>query len=409
MFFEFLYKLFGHVPSQPATPNRNPSPATKPPRKPAHKPVNQPVTPPKPQPRATPCTNNMLLSAFKTQQRPQAERFFIFDHQGRQHLITQGNELKSGGEATTYTLPKYPTAVIKIYKPETLQDPAKTKDIEERITAMANLKHCRDFGNDFLAWPTLPFYDNRKNFVGYAMYRCHGKSFQVFAGGSRSIKRHFPRWNREQLILTAIDFVKKVQFLAKQNIMVNDFNLNNFFVDEQCKVSFIDCDSFQVPGAHGKTHISKTYFAERVAPELLKSPHLLGQPRNIHHVEFGTAMVVFNILMCGLHPYNFVNAHNGALCDSPEKNLRMGNCPLGTGSDCQLPSGNWYNLWSWLSYNIKSVFIRMFKDGHGNPNARPSLGELLAALNGLRNDLRYNPERLQLEPDHPKPRQSSQG
>ena len=158
----------------------------------------------------------------------------------------------------------------------------------------------------------------------------------------------------------AQDFLTKLQYLASKKILVNDFNPANFLVDRNGHVSFIDCDSFQIPGEGKSIDITKTYFASQVAPELLENPKLLARPRNIHHVEFAAAPTVFNVLMCGLHPYSYFDPSRQSACGTPDENLRKGRCPLGIGAHCKFPLGNWYNLWSCLTFDLK------------NPSFRPS-------------------------------------
>ena len=400
--FAFINSLIWPTASTP----RPASPAQQP-RKPQPTPAQQPrkpqPTPPKQsRPTSSSSSGNILGNAFRRQAAVPTS-FDIFDQHQRQHHLTADNAFSSGGEATTYTLPNYPRAIIKIFKPETLRNKQKAEENYQRVKAMVAIAACRDKGKSFLGWPCVPFFDRSRSFLGFAMYRCSGKPFHVFNGGVNSIRRNFPNWTRKHLLLTAIDFVSKVRFLAEKGVLVNDFNPANFFVDENCRVSFIDCDSYQIPSAHGAPHITKTYFASHVAPELLRNPQLLQQPRNIHHVEFAAAILVFNIVMCGLHPFAFMGGHNGSNCGSPEENLLQGRCPLGNGNDCLLPAGNWYNLWSWLSFNLKSVFIHMFQDGYADPNARPSLAELEKALRQCVYDLQYAPERDELMPARPKP------
>ncbi|MBQ6471844.1 MAG: hypothetical protein IJJ33_07665 [Victivallales bacterium] len=128
------------------------------------------------------------------------------------------------------------------------------------------------------------------------------------------------------------------------------------------------------------------------------NPQLLAQPRNIHHVEFGAALTVFNILMCGLHPYSYFDPTRKSACGTPDENLKKGRCPLGTGSDCKLPRGNWYNLWSHLTYNLKSSFIQTFRNGHHNPSQRATLATLEDNLAELLHVMKKDPVRLELNP-----------
>lgn len=328
----------------------------------------------------------------------------VYSRKGSPLRLTASDCKASGGEGTVYAIPGKPNVLVKIYKEDLLQNPAKRAEIEKRIYDMLAIS--RDIDQSSFAWPRAVVCDSRKQVIGFAMNKCRGISFQAFSG-VKSIQRHFPGWTRRELALTAQDFLTKLEYLSSKQILVNDFNPANFLVDQNRHVSFIDCDSFQVPGEGKSTDITKTYFASHVAPELLENPKLLARPRSIHHVEFGAALTVFNILMCGLHPYSYFDPSRQSACGTPDENLRKGRCPLGVGANCKLPLGNWYNLWSYLTFNLKNSFIQTFRDGHKDPSRRTPIAGLQANLRELLYIMQKDPVRLDLNPAQPKPKTKS--
>lgn len=328
----------------------------------------------------------------------------VYSRSGSPLKLKASDILTSGGEGTVYNMPGKNNILIKLYHDSITGDSAKITALNNRLDDMLR------FGlsnNVCLAWPRLAVFDGRHKLIGFAMNKCVGRSFYSLGGGPASVRQAFQRWDRLQLAQTALDFVAKVDQLAQHGIFINDFNPNNFLVNDKCEVSFIDCDSFQVPTRNGGAHITRTYFASYVAPELLCEPSRLVHPRDIHQLEFGAAMIVFHLLMCGLHPYSYCDRNRKEACGSPEENLRNGRCPLGTGSDCFLPHGPnnlWYNLWSWLTFKLKGCFIRTFRDGHSNPEMRASLGDLADALKQLIVEMNRTDLRRALEPKCPQPR-----
>ena len=335
------------------------------------------------------------------------DKLTVYDGKGNPLTLTAADSKASGGEGTVYTMPGKPNVLVKIYKDEILAKPEKRREIETRLFDMLAIH--KEISQDCFAWPRAAVYNKQKQVIGFAMNCCKGVSFQSLSG-LKSIQRHFPQWNRYDLALVAQDFLLKLQYLASKNVLVNDFNPANFLVDEQRHVHFIDCDSFQVPGEKRNVDITKTYFASHTAPELLANPKLLAQPRNIHQVEFSAALTVFNILMCGLHPYSYFDPTRKDACGTPDENLRKGRCPLGVGSDCKFPEGNWYNLWSYLTFKLKDSLIRTFKDGHNDPSKRATLAELQANVKELLYVMKKDPVRLDLNPTTRKPKViSSQG
>ncbi|MCQ2377805.1 MAG: hypothetical protein MJ016_01160 [Victivallaceae bacterium] len=306
----------------------------------------------------------------------------------------------SGGEGIIYTPPiNNADILVKIYRNDASRNREKMHELKKRIYAMSALTEVKK--QPCFAWPRMPVFDAQRHMIGFAMNNFNGTSFLSLMGGSRDFQRRFPQWDRLTLAQIALDFIRKLNFLAKHGVLVNDFNPQNFLVDDTGKVSFIDCDSFQISDAGG-CHITKTFFPSHIAPELLKDKSALTQPRGIHQLEFGAAIIVFQVLMCGLHPYNYYDPSRQSACGTPDENLLHGRCPLGIGAGCRFPSGNWYNLWSWLTGDIKGAFIATFRDGHGNPAARTTLEAWEKHLINLCTVIKYNPERRTLMPMQPK-------
>ena len=326
----------------------------------------------------------------------------VYDLNGNMLQLGAKDEKASGGEGTVYTMPSHSSVMIKLYKDSTLHDAAKMKEIKKRVEAMTNLSACTNLKH--LAWPLLPVADDRKQMIGFAMRTCSGESFRSL-GSVAGITKAFPKWDRLQLAETALDFVVKVRELAKNGVIINDFNPCNFLVDQNCRVSMIDCDSYQIPDQNGNPLITHTYFASHVAPELRKNPKLMDLPRDIHHVEFGVAIVVFGLVMCGLHPYSFSDPSNRRKIGTPEENLLKGHCPFALGSKLKFPKAphdEWANLWSWLPASLQDAFVATFCDGHSTPDRRASLGQLESALRDTVQFMKQEKQSCDMTPARPK-------
>jgi len=325
-----------------------------------------------------------------------ASSISVYDANGSSLQLGKQAELGAGGEGTVYSLAvssKTPL-LVKIFKPETLKDMNKMDGLSQRMDDMLNIGMCRSM--NFLAWPVMPVCNAQKQLAGFVMRKVSGRTFRSFHYAA-SIPKFFPGWDRRDLVLVALDFVKKISLLASLRVLVNDFNPANFLVNENHSVNFIDCDSFQVPSTKGGDNITKTYFETIVAPELLKDKQLMLRSRTMRHLGFATGVTVFQLLMCGLYPYS----HCGG--GMPRENLLMGKCPLGVHSGATLPTG-FYNLLSWMPYNLVGWFIKMFKDGHGNPEKRPSLDALVNELDNFLHVMKVDPspERRALMPQKSK-------
>lgn len=317
----------------------------------------------------------------------------VYDPSGNPLQLSAADELASGGEGTVYRCPEHDGFVIKLYKRDIVENQEKQKAVVGRLRDMLSIEALRKDRD--IAWPQMPVYDTDKRVAGFVMRAVEGSSFRSLQGAAQ-IRRLFPGWDREDLALVAENFLDKMQLLANHGVLVNDFNPANFIVGKNHEVRLIDCDSFQIPSANGGApHIATTYFASHSAPELLRNPSLLKRPRGPEQARFGAAIIVFQLLMCGLHPYS--HKHGGM----PEENLKSGKCPLGIGSGCSIPTG-WYNLLSYLPYTAMEKFIQMFRDGHGDPSVRPSLAELRTEVKKFLFVMKKDPLRKDLAPATPK-------
>ena len=273
-------------------------------------------------------------------------------------------------------------------------------EIRDRLVAMLN-SPCAKM--EFLAWPVMLVFSDphRKNLAGFAMRKCVGKSVNSIKSVA-CVERYFTGWDRKDLAAVALDFARKVELLAQNNVLINDFNPQNFLINADRTVSFIDCDSYQIKDKHGKTFTSSTYYSSHVAPELLLNKELLLRPRTIYQVRFGAAIIIFNILMYGLHPYNYYSCTGSSQCADPETNLRRGKCPLKSAADntcdCKFPQGNWGQYWNWLTFRLKTSFITTFRTGHGQVTGRTSLVDFCKCLEQLIFEMERTKERASLHP-----------
>ncbi|MBQ9336745.1 MAG: hypothetical protein IJS14_05555 [Lentisphaeria bacterium] len=296
----------------------------------------------------------------------------VYDPGGAPLMLRKEDVLTHGGEGVIYKFAKNPAFLIKVCKDDTLKNSAKRAAFRERLNAMLALEECRHAA--FLAWPLMPVFDDRKEVIGFVMRKSSGRTLRALYAPCQ-VKRFFPGWDRLNVTLVALNLVNAVQMLARHRVLVNDFNPDNFLVDPFGRVRLIDCDSFQIPGAgeNQNTFLTRTFTPEYTAPELLFHPELFNRERTPEQVRFSLAVVVYMILMSGLHPY----AQCGG--SDPVENLKSGKCPLARRGGVRLPVG-WFKSVSWLTPGLKHLFIRMFVDGHREPLKRPLLGELKSEL-----------------------------
>ena len=294
----------------------------------------------------------------------------VYDPKGVPLRLHRDDEVAHGGEGVIYRFAQNGGVLIKVCKPETLGEKTKMALFRDRLNAMMRLEECRRA--DFLAWPLMPVMDKQGGSVGFVMRRCTGRTLRALLAPVQ-VRRFFPGWNRIQVAQVALNFLDAVRMLAKHRVLVNDFNPGNFLVDKKGNVRLIDCDSFQIPVENGEPFMTRTYTPEFAAPELLLHPELFNRPRTPEQVRFSLAVVIYMVLMSGLHPY--------ARCGGgdPAENLKSGKCPLDKNSGVRMPV-SWYKSVSWLTPGLRDCFLRMFREGFTAPSRRPLLSELRTEL-----------------------------
>ena len=290
----------------------------------------------------------------------------VYDPKGVPLVLKHRDEVARGGEGVIYRFAKNPHVLIKVCKPETLADPEKRTVFRSRLAAMCALTDCREA--DFLAWPLMPVLDSHGGAIGFVMRKCTGRTLRALLAPMQ-VKRFFPGWNRIHVTQVALNFLDAVRMLARHGVLVNDFNPGNFLVDRTGTVRLIDCDSFQIPVDGAGPLMTRIFTPEFCAPELLLQPGNFDKPRTPEQVRFSLAVIIYMLLMSGLHPY--------ARCGGgdPSDNLKSGKCPLIKSCGVRMPV-SWYKSVSWLTPGLKDCFIRMFVDGFADPSKRPLLEEL---------------------------------
>jgi DNA-binding helix-hairpin-helix protein with protein kinase domain len=301
-----------------------------------------------------------------------------------------GDKLAQGGEGEIYPLRDRPEVLLKRYHPAHLA--RRGAALQAKIEAMRSLAPLRQDRN--LAWPLIHAFDEQRNWVGYCMYR--GKGVPMFKLAHALLyQKHFPGLDRRRLVGYLCALTSQVQALHAQQVMVGDYNLNNFLCDpDSDAVSFIDCDSYQIRIA-GRHYPCPVGSADMTAKEQQNQPfeQLVRTPQS---EAFSLAIILFKVLMLGRHPYDIVGG------DDPVQNLCRGDFAYGTGNR-GIPRGHWYNIWSHMPHRLKTLFIQTFSEGADHPERRPTPAEWHEALSLYRREMDKGWHATDIKPPQPKP------
>ena len=221
----------------------------------------------------------------------------LFDEQNR--LVELGPEIGRGGEARIASVIGT-SEVAKIYH----KQPSIEKSDKLRILRSIN----NDQLKTFTALPTrLLFEHSRKQLAGFAMpHACQKQPiFQLI--GPKSRKQLFPDKDYRFLSFVALNVARAFATIHSLGLIVGDVNESGLLVGSDGKVFLIDCDSFQVR-QNGRSFLCEVGVPGFTPPEL--QGRELRVERTIQHDCFGLAVLIFQLLFMGRHP--FVGRFTGA-------------------------------------------------------------------------------------------------
>ncbi|VTS07492.1 protein kinase domain-containing protein [Tuwongella immobilis] len=208
--------------------------------------------------------------------------------------IRLDRQLASGGEGAVHSLEHSPNLVAKIYhqppSPQTVQKVA-------AMTQLANPKILT-----CTAWPTqLLFSPESRRPVGFLMPRVlESQSIQCLYNPIQRI-RTFPNAGWKFQLRVAKNLVAAFDEVHQTGCIVGDVNQSNVMVSNQALVHLIDCDSFQIPW-NGQQFLCEVGVPHYTPPEL-QGRSFRGVQRTRNHDLFGLAVLIYQLLFVGRHPY----------------------------------------------------------------------------------------------------------
>jgi DNA-binding helix-hairpin-helix protein with protein kinase domain len=229
------------------------------------------------------------------------------------------------------------------------------------------------------AWPSAIVYDARRQPVGFEMPKLTRQRplHEIF--GTKSRMQSFPSANWQLLVHASVNLAAAFASLHSRGIVVGDVNSNNVVIQDDARVSFIDCDSFQISTP------SKRFRCEVGVPEY-QPPELQGVTfgsvdRTPQHDAFGMAVLIFQLLFLGKHPFMGRLPNPGANPPTIDENIRLGNYfydERARQAGLQPPPAS-LSMGA-VTREVAQLFERAFR---GAPQGRPLPAEWKTALETL--------------------------
>ena len=296
----------------------------------------------------------------------------FYDSQGE--FVRLGKELGRGGEGAVYFLPEREDFVAKIYHEPISPEKA------EKLRQMVALK--TDKLLRLAAWVTDVLTDEPGGkVVGFSMPRLSfgTQIHELYNPASR--RRRFPEADWRFLIHAAANTARAFAVVHRHNHVIGDVNHGNVVIARDGTVRLIDCDSYHL-NAPEKSYLCEVGVSTHTPPEL-QGKSLRETGRTANHDNFGLAVLVFQMLFMGRHPFS------GKYLGDGENTLEesIGARRFAYGADCESrlmrqPPGT-LSLEA-VSPAIAVLFRRAFLEIENRPAAR----EWTESLENLGADLR---------------------
>lgn len=302
---------------------------------------------------------------------------------GSKHTLSSNDLVKigSGGEGDVYRV----SLVGKLYALKIYKFPSEEK--HQKIDAM--LKNSPSDASASinsmsfiqLAWPIEKCFNGSK-FVGFLMpYVDYGFSNTLDYYLDPSLYREKFKYESFALsykVEVARNLAGVLKLLHSKGHHFIDFKPQNIRIyDRYHLVSLIDCDGFDICGIDGSRYPAKGFSSEYINPralELNSSPESLGEEQDL----FVLAVVIFQILNFGIHPYSGILKDGSSLATTDEK-VREGYYPYGIASNKRI-SPNKFSVHSMFLPELRNLFDQAFSSSTNN---YPKVNEWIEVLEGV--------------------------
>ena len=250
----------------------------------------------------------------------------LYDH--RLQSVNLGPALASGGEGAIHPAASHPGLVAKIMHRQPL--PCHLADkLRYMVQNPPPVVACSAYR---LAWPASIITRPKRNGepVGYLMshidqyrYREIGAYFNPARRRRMAQQRGRP-YTFLHLLAMAQNVAHAVAHIHRQGHLVADLNSRNVLANDRGQVALVDTDSFQIVEAlTQRVHVSAVGTPEYTTPRL-QNHGLASKPRTQGDDLFAIAVLIYQLLFQGHHPFAGVYTQDHAEINTLADRIRLG-------------------------------------------------------------------------------------
>ena len=298
--------------------------------------------------------------------------------------LDPASPLGVGGEACIYAVPQYPWLVAKIYHKPTDERARKLAVMlanppEDPMAAQGRIS---------IAWPVdfLCSVDGKNQIMGFLMPLVTGMRSILDFYNPSARRNHCPLFNYLYLHRAARNLAAAVCALHERGYVIGDVNESNVFVSDTALVALVDTDSFQVHDPHSRNVYRCTVGKPEFTPPELQGKTFADIDRTQAHDRFGLAVLIFQLLMEGTHPFAGIFQGEG---DPPsyQERISAGHFPYSRRRRVPYLPSLIAPSFKVLHPTLRKLFVRCFRDGRRRPRVRPDAQVWKNALNDAENAL----------------------
>lgn len=218
--------------------------------------------------------------------------------------LTLGKHLKSGGAGSIYLLPEAPTEVAKIYHPG-FDRSASERKLAALIATRPKLPDIVEGGQRYvqMAWPSTTLHERNGQFCGFLMPAIDiaaTSELELVLQEKQARAHGLPTGLGAKITLAANLAAVIAELHAQHHYVVDLKPVNLRFYRERLYMALLDCDGLSVHTPTDRFH------ATQFTPEYLAPEFQSGQVSNDgeeRQDRFALAVVIFQLLNFGLHPF----------------------------------------------------------------------------------------------------------
>ena len=281
-----------------------------------------------------------------------------------QEIVLEGSLLGRGGEASLYTVPDRANLAAKIYH----NPSAEQADKLAAMLAAPPVAPPQPGQHITLAWPMSRLLEptDEGRVIGYLMPRID-KAHLLWEIYNPGVRREVcPHFHHGSLLRTARNLAAVVGAVHECGYVVGDLNESNVLVTSQGLVTLIDVDSFQAPG-RDRLYRCKVGRPEYTPPEL-QGVAFADVDRLPQHDAFALAVLIFQLLMQGIHPFAGTYTEESELESIPGR-IAAGHWPYAWRQTGSVEPSPHAPPWFTLPPSVQELFHRCFEDAHTEPDS----------------------------------------